>query len=58
MSRIDIGEIQAFLYQLRAANESGRTTIQNNSEIVCGDNIKKEGSLCIEKIFPNASFFF
>ncbi|MEN0732945.1 hypothetical protein AAHQ78_12785, partial [Listeria monocytogenes] len=43
MSRIDIGEIQAFLYQLRAANESGRKTIQNNSEIVCGDNIKKEG---------------
>ncbi|EEU7815183.1 hypothetical protein HED71_000146 [Listeria monocytogenes] len=29
MSRIDIGEIQAFLYQLRAANESGRKTIQS-----------------------------
>ncbi|MDN8834096.1 hypothetical protein Q0L96_13985, partial [Staphylococcus aureus] len=44
MSRIDIGEIQDFLYQLRAANEPGRKTIQSIKAAVTkyvGDNSLK-----------------
>lgn len=43
MSRIDIGEIQDFAFQLRAANQTGRKIIQGVKTTVT--NYVEDGSL-------------
>ncbi|EAG1547970.1 hypothetical protein A9803_11320 [Listeria monocytogenes] len=60
MSRIDIGEIQAFLYQLRAANESGRKTIQSIKTAVTkyvGDNSLKGKAVDASKNYYQMTYF-
>ncbi|EAC5221181.1 hypothetical protein BK830_01755 [Listeria monocytogenes] len=60
MSRIDIGEIQAFLYQLRAANESGRKTIQSIKTAVTkyvGDNSLKGKAVDASKTYYQMTYF-
>ncbi|ECW8242419.1 hypothetical protein F3247_13995 [Listeria monocytogenes] len=60
MSRIDIGEIQAFLYQLRAANESGRKTIQSIKTAVTkyvGDNSLKGKAVDASKAYYQMTYF-
>lgn len=60
MSRIDIGEIQAFLYQLRAANEPGRKTIQSIKAAVTkyvGDNSLKGKAVDASKNYYQMTYF-
>lgn len=60
MSRIDIGEIQAFLYQLRVANESGRKTIQFIKTAVTnyvGDNSLKGKAVDASKTYYQMTYF-
>lgn len=60
MSRIDIGEIQVFLYQLHTANESGRKTIQSIKTVVTkyvGDNSLKGKAVDASKNYYQTTYF-
>lgn len=60
MSRIDIGEIQAFVFQLRTANESGRKTIQSIKTAVTkyvGDNSLKGKAVDASKNYYQMTYF-
>ncbi|MBC1987403.1 hypothetical protein HCJ71_08965 [Listeria sp. FSL L7-0478] len=60
MSRIDIGEIQVFLYQLHTANESGRKTIQSIKTVVTkyvGDNSLKGKAVDVSKNYYQTTYF-
>lgn len=57
MSRIDIGEIQDFAFQLRAANQTGRKIIQGVKTTVTNyvedGSLKGEGRGSVQKLLSN-----
>ncbi|HAO5758496.1 TPA: transposase [Listeria monocytogenes] len=55
MSRIDIGEIQAFAYQLHTANETGRKNIQDIKNAV--KNYTEDGSLKGKAIDASKNYY-
>ncbi|MBC1361244.1 hypothetical protein HCJ09_07010 [Listeria welshimeri] len=55
MSRIDIGEIRDFAFQLRAANQTGRKIIQGNKTTVT--NYIEDGSLKGKAVESSKNYF-
>ncbi|WP_187286399.1 T7SS effector LXG polymorphic toxin [Listeria monocytogenes] len=57
MSRIDIGEIQAFLYQLRANEEGKLSNLCGRDKVCTGDNSLKGKAVDASKNYYQMTYF-